>query len=132
MKYQASPFTLLKNMLEGCTSFGICEIKSSVTLWAAGDSLWHGESARKRLLSLLLATSSFFPLFSRETTGADSRTSLLEPVAWSRREIPNWEIDIPGDVPYSLMNGAAKTIYYHVEMEPRNLVIWIFREKIIS
>lgn len=32
MKYQTGPFTLLKNMLEGCTSFGICEIKSSVTL----------------------------------------------------------------------------------------------------
>ena len=31
-QYQAGPFTLRKNMLEGCTSFGICEIKSSVTL----------------------------------------------------------------------------------------------------
>lgn len=60
----------------------------------------------------------FFPFFL-ETAGADSRTSLLEPVAWSRREIPNWEIDIPGDVTYSLMNGAAKTIYYR-KMEPRN------------
>jgi len=32
MEYQASSFALLKNTLEGCTSFGICEIKSSVTL----------------------------------------------------------------------------------------------------
>lgn len=115
IKYQAGPFALLKNMLEGCTSFGICEIKSSVTLWAAGDSLWRGESARKRLLSLLLATYSFFPFFSRDCR----RWQPNFLAAWTRcliapRNSKLREIDIPGDVTYSLMNGAAETIYYRV------------------
>jgi len=65
----------------------------------------------------------FFFLFSRDAAGADSRTSLLELAAWSRREIPNWEINIPGDVTYSLMNGAAKT--FIIKMKLRSFVIRI-------
>lgn len=68
---------------------------------------------------------NFFFFLFLETVSADSQSSSLEPAVWSHREIPKWETDIPGDVTYSLMNGAAKIIYFRAEVKSCNSVIQI-------